>query len=59
MNEQDTTKKVDAQVLVESDDEDPEKEYVSLTETQPESKEEISGEPEVPVKGKKKVVKKT
>jgi hypothetical protein len=58
MNEQETTKKADTQVLVESDDEDPDKEYISLTETTDPEPPTDASEPEVPVKGKKKVVKK-
>jgi len=50
--------KVELNTLVESDEEDPDREYATPTETPTEISESSAAEPELPVKGKKKVVKK-
>jgi len=48
--------KVELNTLVESDEEDPDREYATPTDTP--TSESSAAEPEVPIKGKKKVVKK-
>ena len=56
------TKEVKSETLVESDEEDPDREYAAPAEAEPVSSAAEAAEaaeaPEVPVKGKKKVVKK-
>ena len=50
---------VKTETLVESDEEDPDREYAAPSEAEPvTSTNEAAEAPEVPVKGKKKVVKK-